>query len=152
MMLALKVPPPIVAGVIAGAMWIGGSAAPTLGLSEPIRETAAGAIALIGLIFDFSALVSFLQARTTINPLRPGASSALVDTGVYAITRNPMYLGMLLVLVAWAVLLESVWAFLGPAAFVAYMNRFQIAPEESALEARFGASYRDYKARVRRWL
>jgi len=150
--LALMVPPPVVAAVIAGTMWLGRSAAPELGLPAAAQVPGAIALALIGLGFDLSGLVSFWRARTTINPMKPDASSSLVRSGVYTITRNPMYVGMLLMLCAWAVYLGSAWALLGPAAFVAYMNRFQIAPEERALEALFGASYIDYKARVRRWL
>jgi protein-S-isoprenylcysteine O-methyltransferase Ste14 len=84
--------------------------------------------------------------------MKPDASSSLVRSGIYTITRNPMYAGMLLMLCAWAVYLGSAWALVGPATFVAYMNRFQIAPEQRALEALFGASYTDYKAKVRRWL
>lgn len=63
-----------------------------------------------------------------------------------------MYLGLLFVLVAWAFFLSSYWALLGPLAFVLYMNRFQIAPEERVLLGMFGPGYAAYKARVRRWL
>lgn len=63
-----------------------------------------------------------------------------------------MYLGLLFILIAWAVFLSSAWALIGPLAFVLYMNRFQIAPEERALSAMFGISYSAYKSRVRRWL
>ena len=75
-----------------------------------------------------------------------------MSSGVYRITRNPMYLGLLLILIAWAVFLSSAWLLLGPLTFVLYMNRFQIGPEERALSAMFGNSYAEYKARVRRWL
>jgi protein-S-isoprenylcysteine O-methyltransferase Ste14 len=68
------------------------------------------------------------------------------------VSRNPMYLGVLTVLIAWAVLLSSAWALLGPLAFVLYINRFQIAPEEQVLSDKFGADYSAYQSRVRRWL
>jgi protein-S-isoprenylcysteine O-methyltransferase Ste14 len=67
-------------------------------------------------------------------------------------SRNPMYVGLLFVLVAWAVYLCRAWTLLGPAAFVLYINRFQIAPEERTLTTRFGGAYSDYKRAVRRWL
>ena len=63
-----------------------------------------------------------------------------------------MYVGMLFALVAWAIFLSSVWALLGPVAFVLYINRFQIEPEERVLTAMFGADYAKYKSAVRRWL
>ena len=63
-----------------------------------------------------------------------------------------MYVGLLFVLVAWAVFLSCVWTLLGPLAFVLYMSRFQISPEEKALAAMFGSEYSRYKERVRRWL
>jgi protein-S-isoprenylcysteine O-methyltransferase Ste14 len=75
-----------------------------------------------------------------------------VATGVYSFTRNPMYLGMASILLAWAVLLASPWALLGPALFVAYITRFQIVPEERVLAKLFGESFAAYTRRVRRWI
>ena len=63
-----------------------------------------------------------------------------------------MYVGLLVLLFAWAVFLSSAWALLGPVVFVLYMNRFQIAPEERVLSGMFGTDYSAYKSRVRRWL
>jgi protein-S-isoprenylcysteine O-methyltransferase Ste14 len=151
-LLELLVPPPIVALIIAGAMWGVSSIPPVLELPPSVRIASALTIAFVGLCFDIAGLLSFLRARTTINPLRPTATSSLVSTGVYRMTRNPMYLGLLLFLIAWAVFLASVWALLGPLCFVLYMNRFQIGPEEKALASMFGSSYSEYKSRVRRWL
>ena len=76
----------------------------------------------------------------------------LVATGLYAYTRNPMYLGFLLVLLGWAVFLSSILAFLFLPAFIVYMNHFQIEPEERALATLFGQAFAAYKARARRWL
>tara|TARA_R110002074_G_scaffold31444_5_gene88305 strand:+ start:1010 stop:1285 length:276 start_codon:yes stop_codon:yes gene_type:complete len=90
--------------------------------------------------------------KTTINPTKPGRASFLIIFGVFKITRNPMYAGIMLALIAWAIFLSSPWALLGPLAFVLYISRFQIAPEESALDALFGPEYAAYKARVRRWI
>ena len=84
--------------------------------------------------------------------MKPQAASSLVIVGVYKLTRNPMYLGLSLVLLGWAVFLWSAWALLGPIVFIAYISRFQIAPEERVLATLFGAEYSAYKAKVRRWL
>lgn len=109
-------------------------------------------IGAAALAVDISGVVAFLRARTTVNPLRPDKASTLVTGGIFRRTRNPMYLGMAMLLVGWAVYLANPLTLLGIPAFVAYLNRFQIAPEERALEQRFGADYRGYRARVRRWL
>ena len=104
------------------------------------------------LIIGLSAVFGFHRAKTTVNPLKPEASTALVTGGIYQWTRNPMYLAMLLVLVAWACIVSN-WASLAMLPlFVAYLNRFQIGPEERALHARFGAEFESYRRKVRRWL
>jgi len=146
-----KIPPPIVGLLIAAAMWgLARITAATLAVPDPVF--AASAVALVGIGFDIAGIVSFRLAKTTVNPLRPEKATALVTSGIYRITRNPMYVGMLLLLMAWAIYLNSPWALIGPLIFVLYMNRFQIGPEEKALEALFGDDFIDYKRRVRRWL
>jgi protein-S-isoprenylcysteine O-methyltransferase Ste14 len=75
-----------------------------------------------------------------------------VDSGIYRFTRNPMYLGMLLVLTAGAVYLGNLAAFAVLPVFVVCMNRLQICPEERFMQEKFGEAYRDYTARVRRWI
>ncbi|MDH4173967.1 MAG: isoprenylcysteine carboxylmethyltransferase family protein [Betaproteobacteria bacterium] len=150
--LELKIPPPVVALLVAGGMWGIARLAPLIDLPQSLRVGAAIACGLAGVGLDIAALVSFQRARTTFNPMKVEKTSALVRSGVYRLTRNPMYLGSVLMLVAWAVYLSSAWALLGIVAFVLYLNRFQIAPEERALASKFGVSYAAYRSRVRRWL
>lgn len=150
--LELKIPPPVVVLLLAGLMWGLASISPSLDLTAPARVFAALMFALTGVGFSLAGVVSFRRARTTINPMKPETTSALVSSGVYRLTRNPMYVGMLFVLIGWGVLLASVWIVPGALAFILYMNRFQIAPEERVLSAMFGVTFDDYKARVRRWL
>ena len=103
-------------------------------------------------MFGPRAILSFSRAKTTIDPVRINRATALVTTGVYRYTRNPMYLSMALLLTAWANYLAHPFAAIGPIAFVMYINRFQIPPEERALEAKFGDSYMTYRSEVRRWI
>ena len=146
-----KIPPPLVGLILAAAMWgIAKSTAATLAVPDPVF--AATAVALVGIGFDIAGLVAFRLAKTTVNPMRPEKATSLVTSGVYRYTRNPMYVGMLFLLMAWALYLDSPWALLGPLAFVLYMNRFQIGPEEKALEALFGEDFISYRQKVRRWL
>lgn len=151
--LELRIPPPLVGLVIAGAMWlIASSLPPLLPLPAPMRLPAAVVLALAGVAIGLSGVISFRRAQTTVNPLKPETSTTLVSSGIYRITRNPMYLGMLTVLLAWAAYLPSVLALLGPVAFALYITRFQIIPEERALHSLFGAAFVEYRHKVRRWL
>jgi protein-S-isoprenylcysteine O-methyltransferase Ste14 len=133
-------------------MWGVARVLPAWHIAAPGRIWIAVAIAAVAVSISVSAVVAFARAKTTINPTTPDASSALVASGIFALSRNPMYLGLLCLLIAWAVYLPSLWAFAGPVLFVGYIGRFQIAPEERALSALFGAQYSAYQARVRRWL
>lgn len=150
--LELKIPPPLVALGVALLMWFTSWVVGPADVPRLLRVGAALALLVVGLGFDIAALLSFLRARTTINPLRPAATSALVVSGVYRITRNPMYLGLLLVLLGWATFLANGVAYLVAPLFVLYLGRFQIAPEECILSGKFGADFSAYQARVRRWL
>ncbi|MGE3844318.1 MAG: isoprenylcysteine carboxylmethyltransferase family protein [Vicinamibacterales bacterium] len=149
--LELKVPPPVVALCL--ALLIGW--APSLGRPEvslQVRVGLALVLVLIGLAIGISGIVAFRRARTTISPVNAGAASSLVTSGVYRFTRNPTYLGMLLMLLGWAAFLFKPVAVLFVATFALYINRFQIKPEEQVLSSLFGAAYIAYTARVRRWL
>ena len=140
--LELKVPPLIVAVLILAAMWLASRSGPSIDLPPLIRTVGAGAIAASGGILAFAGKIAFRRAKTTINPMRPANASSLVTSGIYRFTRNPMYLGLLLLLLGWSVYLSSV--FVGPVLL--------IAPEERVLAAKFGEAYLDYTSRVRRWL
>jgi protein-S-isoprenylcysteine O-methyltransferase Ste14 len=147
-----KVPPPIVGALVAAAMWFLSRFEPQLPLPQTAKLALVALLATSGIAFDLLGLVAFRRSRTTVNPLTPGKTSALVTGGVYKITRNPMYVGMTLLLTAWAVHLSGLWPFVGPVLFVRYISRFQIQPEERVLGDLFGREYADYAARVRRWL
>ena len=147
-----KVPPPAVALVFGLLMWFASSVVAPVEIPFGARLGAAIVLACVGLTFGCAAMIWFVRAKTTMNPTRPGAASTLVTGGVFRYTRNPMYLSLLLYLLAWAAYLSSWLALLFVPAFVLYINEFQIKPEERALSALFGAQYASYRARVRRWL
>ena len=98
------------------------------------------------------AVYNFRQHQTTVNPTKPETSSKVVDKGVYRYSRNPMYLAMLLGLLAYACYLENPLAFAICGLFFMYIRKYQIIPEERMLTQLFGQEYLDYKKRVRRWL
>jgi protein-S-isoprenylcysteine O-methyltransferase Ste14 len=150
--LELKVPPDLLALTVAGGMWAVSALTPSLEVPPVYRLSVAAALFVVAVALVTAARVAFARAGTTFNPTAPGRSSHLVSSGIYRVTRNAMYLGTLLALLAIAALLSNLYSLVLSAAFVAYLNRFQIAPEERALSARFGAAYESYAGRVRRWI
>ncbi len=150
--LELKIPPAVVLLACACAMGWVARQTPACAWPFPGRIFVAAALATAGFGFGLAGLWAFWKARTSVNPHRPDHASAFVVHGVYRITRNPMYLGLLLILVAWAVYLANILALAGLPAFVLYMDRFQIRPEERALQAKFGDAFARYAKSVRRWI
>jgi protein-S-isoprenylcysteine O-methyltransferase Ste14 len=148
----LRVPPVVVA--LAAALLMALLARSATGLRWP-TSVGFGAAALLfttGIAIAVAGVREFRRASTTVNPMTPAAASAMVRSGIFRYTRNPMYLGMLLMLAGWAVWLASVAAAAVLPVFVLYMNRLQIEPEERALASRFGGEFEDYRRSVRRWL
>ena len=150
--LELKIPPPAVALVIALVMWGITFLVPSFDLPFFVRTITSVIIAALGFAISVAGIVSFRQAQTTINPMKPDMATALVSSGIYRKTRNPMYLGILLGLLGWGVFLANALSVLCAFVFVPYMNRFQIRPEERSLAALFGVEFMAYKASVRRWM
>lgn len=151
-MLETRIPPPIVVALLAATMWGARRLAPDLTAHYSARLPLSLAVLALGVGVIAAGVLEFRRARTTVDPLHPDKATAVVDTGIYRFTRNPMYLGMLLALAAWATWLANPVTLAGPILFVFYIDRFQIRPEERALLRVFGAPYQSYLGRVRRWI
>jgi protein-S-isoprenylcysteine O-methyltransferase Ste14 len=150
--LELKVPPPIVASVLALLMGLTPAVAGLVQIPDLARVLSAIVLGCIGLSISIAGMLALRRAKTTVNPINASSASSLVSQGVYGYTRNPMYVGLLLTLLAWAVFLANPFAVLWVVVFVLYITRFQIIPEERVLASLFGAEYEAYKSRVRRWM
>ena len=150
--LELKIPPLIVMLIIGAIMWLAAATLPSLTLPPLITNILAVITLVLGVGVSVAGVWSFNKVKTTVNPMTPSESSALVDSGIYKISRNPMYVGFLLFLIAWALFLSNLYSMISAWAFVLYMNRFQIAPEEKALLQLFGNDFEHYAEKVRRWL
>lgn len=118
----------------------------------PFIQPISYVLVVLGAIVMVAGVINFRQAKTTVNPMKPESATSIVDSGIYNYSRNPMYLGMLLVLLGFGAFLTSVPALVVALTFVVYINQFQIKPEERALEQIFAEQYLDYKKRVRAWL
>lgn len=150
--LETRIPPPFMALIVAAAMRGASSLSPPLTLNGVVHYGLVAAFFAIGGLFAVPAFLAFGRAKTTVDPVRIDNASAVVTSGIYRITRNPMYVGLTSLLLSWAAYLAAPWSLLGPLFFVLFITRFQIIPEERAMAAKFGAAYADYKSRVRRWL
>ena len=151
-LLELKIPPVITGLLVGGLMWLSARATPDLAFTLPARRFVAAVPALAGVVIATLAVISFRRVRTTVHPLHPENATALVTSGILGLTRNPMYLGLLLVLLGWAVYLANALVFVFPVVYVPLMNHLQIIPEEKALTAKFGPAFGAYQSKVRRWL
>jgi protein-S-isoprenylcysteine O-methyltransferase Ste14 len=150
--LELKIPPVALVLIAALLMWLGALYFPSLSFRFPLSSAAAWVIGLSGALASGLGVMEFNRAKTTVNPTKPESASSLVRTGIYARTRNPMYVGFLLILTAWAAAFANVASFLILPAFVVYMNRFQIKPEERALASMFGDDFKAYCSEAPRWI
>jgi len=150
--LELKIPPLILAVIVAAAM--GAIAWLTPQFILPITFTYLPAAIFIcgGLIVMFAGAFAFRRAQTTLNPTKIDTASSLVTAGIFGVSRNPMYLGMAMILVGLGFYLSHALAFLGPVLFVLFINRFQIVPEERMMTELFGDEFAAYQTAVRRWV
>ena len=156
--LALKVPPvppvPPVAQVIitAAAMYGVSKMVPALTFSLNGSTALAVGLGVIGMSLGVMGVTQFRKAQTTPNPQALEKVSSLVTSGIYRYSRNPMYLGLVLILLGWAFYLSHFLAFVLLPVFILYMTRFQIQPEEQMMARKFGKTYQAYLNKVRRWI
>lgn len=150
--LELKIPPDVVGLMTVALMLLASVTTPRLVLPPVVRVPLALLLVIGGVWLIVAARLSLERAHTSWRPMTPSQTTSLVTSGVYRMSRNPIYLGMLLVLLGAAVALASPVSLILSAGFVLYIDRFQIRPEERVLRAKLGPEYSDYVARVRRWV
>ncbi len=138
--------------LVATAMWGASKFQSALSFEPRLHFALTVALGLVALSFGAGGIIAFRLAKTTINPVQIDQASRVVTSGIYRITRNPMYVGLTALLTTWAVWLAVPWTLLGPIGFALFTHRFQIIPEERVMSAKFGMEYDEYRNRVRRWL
>jgi protein-S-isoprenylcysteine O-methyltransferase Ste14 len=147
-----KIPPPILMLIFGAVMWFVAKSGFAYPVSVPYALIAAIVVAVIGVSISVSALRQFSAAETTVNPLQPDAATSLVQSGIFNKTRNPMYVGLSLVITGWAIWLQSFGNIAVLVVFVIVLTELQIKPEEAAMRTLFGDEYDDYCKRIGRWL
>ena len=149
--LELRIPPPILTLVTALVMWAGARGSPLRARPDWLHAAVLG-VCVTGAVVLASGIVGLRAARTTVSPMRPDRSTVIVQSGIFHYTRNPIYLGLLLLLTAWAMRLWQPQSFVALPVFAAWIHRFQILPEERALRVKFGEAFDSYAGSTRRWL
>jgi len=109
-------------------------------------------LGVVGLSSAIMGVRQFKKAQTTPNPKEIDKATSLVTSGIYRYTRNPMYLGLTLILLGWALYLSHFLTFILIPIFMVYITRFQIQPEERMLAKKFAQAYQNYRSKVRRWI
>ena len=150
--LDLKVPPVLQVLAVGAAMYGVSKTLPALQFSVSGSRWLGGGLAIIGLGTAVMGVTEFKKAQTTVNPHAPNDATSLVTSGIYQYSRNPMYLGLSLALLGWALYLSNSSAFILVPVFVIYISRFQIQPEEKVMMQKFDNEYQRYTTKVRRWL
>jgi len=150
--LETKIPPLVVALVSFLMVWLSYRYAPDLAWSYEHRQLLAWVFFIVAFIVSVFAVIAFRRAQTTVDPMHPEQASTLVESGIFAYTRNPMYLGMFISLIGVCCYFPTALSPLALIFYVVYMTRFQIIPEERALTSLFGEDYLRYKTRVARWI
>ncbi|WP_413501016.1 methyltransferase family protein [Psychrobacter maritimus] len=150
--LALKVPPVAQVIITAAAMYGVSKMVPALTFSLNGSTALAVGLGMMGMSLGVMGVTQFRKAQTTPNPQALEKVSSLVTSGIYRYSRNPMYLGLVLILLGWAFYLSHFLAFVLLPVFILYMTRFQIQPEEQMMARKFGKTYQAYLNKVRRWI
>jgi protein-S-isoprenylcysteine O-methyltransferase Ste14 len=148
----LTIPPAIVTAITAGAMQLVAMYIPLGSLRLPGSRLLAALLLIVSGVFGVLGLYQFYRKSTSIDPHKPSKASTLVTDGIYQYSRNPMYLALFFLLIAYATILQNVLNLFVFPVFIWYMNRYQIIPEEEVMEEKFGSEYLEYKSEVHRWL
>ena len=149
--MALKIPPAFVFLFFAAAMYLLATFLPVGYFDFFGRYLLIKVLLSMAILLGVISLLQFFRSKTSIDPMNPSKAGKLVTKGLYNYSRNPMYLTLLIILLAWGLWLGNAFNTVIAAAFVAYMNKFQIVPEEEILQRKFGKVYEKYKIKVRRW-
>ena len=149
-MKTIIIPPPILVIILTSLVYFSSTKLELIYL--PYRQIVSVIILIIGLIVIVSPVVDFIKSKTTVNPVKFKNVNRLVTTGIYRYSRNPMYLGMILIIISTTVYYLNFLSVFSPLIFYIWINKFQINREEIFLEDKFGSEYLKYKSKTRRWI
>ena len=146
----IKIPPPILVLILATSNYFSQNQLEIIYL--PYKHSISILILLVGTIILINPVFKFIKSKTTVNPVKFVNVNKLVTSGIYKYSRNPMYLGMILIIISTSIFYLNYYSMLTPFIFYFWINRFQIKREEIFLKEKFGKEYLSYISKTRRWI
>ena len=146
----LKVPPPILVLILVVSIYMSQYQLETTHL--PYNNSISLVILLVGALILINPVFKFIKSKTTVNPVKFVKVNKLVTSGIYKYSRNPMYLGMILIIISTSIFYLNYYSVLTPFIFYFWINKFQIKREEIFLKEKFGKDYLSYMSKTRRWI
>ena len=145
-----KIPPPIVVLILVISTFFSSKKIDLIQI--PFQSLISIFILSIGILILLNPVLKFKKSKTTINPIKFKKVNKLVTSGIYKYSRNPMYLGLLMIVISSSIFYLNIYSILTPLFFYLWINRFQIKREEVFLTEKFGEDYLSYKKKTRRWI
>ena len=146
----MKIPPPILVLILVVSSFLSSKKIDVIHI--PHQTLVSILILLIGILILIIPVTKFIKYKTTIDPIEFKKVNKLVTSGIYKYSRNPMYLGLLLIVISSSILYLNIFSVSTPIFFYYWINRFQIQREEIFLTEKFGKEYLSYKTKTRRWI
>ena len=146
----IKIPPPILVLVLVISNFFSSKKIDLIHL--PNQDLISIIILLIGVLILTNPIFKFIKSKTTIDPIKFKKVNKLITSGIYKYSRNPMYLGLLMIVISTSIFYLNIFSITTPFLFYFWINRFQIKREEIFLTEKFGREYMSYKTKTRRWI
>ena len=146
----IKIPPPLIVLTLIISIYFSSKRIDLINI--PFQLEISFFILSLGIIIFINPVLKFIKSKTTINPIQFEETNRLVTSGIFKYSRNPMYLGMLMIIISTSIFYLNIYSILTPFLFVFWINKFQIKREEVFLTEKFGKEYLSYKNKTRRWI
>ena len=146
----IKIPPPLIVLTLIISIYFSSKRIDLIII--PFQLEISFFILSLGILIFINPVLKFIKSKTTINPIQFEETNRLVTSGIFKYSRNPMYLGMLMIIISTSIFYLNIYSILTPFLFVFWINKFQIKREEIFLTEKFGKEYLSYKNKTRRWL
>ena len=146
----IKIPPPLIVLTLIISIYFSSKKIDLINI--PFQLEISFFILSLGILVFINPVLKFIKSKTTINPIQFEETNRLVTSGIFKYSRNPMYLGMLMIIISTSIFYLNIYSILMPFLFIFWINKFQIKREEAFLTEKFGKEYLSYKNKTRRWL
>ena len=146
----IKIPPPLIVLTLIISIYFSSKKIDLINI--PFQLEISFFILFVGILIFIYPVLQFIKSKTTVDPIKFKKVNKLVTSGVFKYSRNPMYLGMLMIVLSTSIFYLNIYSILTPFLFIFWINKFQIKREEAFLTEKFGKEYLSYKNKTKRWL